>query len=151
MLSRVVGALPTADARADAYDSELTRRKTDRAAAATGPSVLMLAWDSPPIVIGGGSFLSQMVELAGGRNLFADLAGPSATVSIESIAARDPDLVLFVGDAEPTIAARPEWQVVPAIRDRRFVRVNGTEFSWPSFRSLDGITEIAAALAGVLP
>jgi ABC-type Fe3+-hydroxamate transport system substrate-binding protein len=116
-----------------------------------GPSVLMLAWDAPPIVIGAGSYLSQMVELAGGRNVFADLPGPSATVSIEAIAARDPDVVLFVGEAEPTIIERPEWRAVPAIRQRRFAHVRGAQFSWPSLRSASGVSEMAEALARVMP
>lgn len=148
LLAAVVGAAPHAAELAQAYRTRLDAGWPTRSDG-SAPSVLMLAWDAPPIVIGGGSYLSQMVEAAGGRNVFADLAAPSATVSIEAITARDPDVVLFTGDAGPTIADRPEWQAVPAVRDRRFVRVSGTKFSWPSFRSTDAIGEIAAALAQV--
>ncbi len=148
-LGRVVGGLPTADTLAGEYLAALTA--TSVGVGAGGPSVLMLAWDAPPIVIGAGSYLSEMVELAGGRNIFADLPGPSATVSIEAIAARDPDVVLFVGEAEPTIIERPEWRAVPAIRNRRFAHVRGTQFSWPSLRSPAGVSEIAEALARVAP
>jgi ABC-type Fe3+-hydroxamate transport system substrate-binding protein len=113
------------------------------------PRVLILAWDAPPIVIGGGSFLSELVSLAGGENVFADLEQPSATVSIEAIAARRPDLVLLVDDAEPRFAARSEWRVVAAVRDRRFVVVSGTQFSWPSFRSAAAVRQLRAALQEV--
>ena len=111
------------------------------------PSVLMVAWDNPPIVIGSTSFLSQIVELAGARNVFADIDRPSLTVSIETIAERDADLVLIASDSGiPDWAERPEWRVVPAVRDRKFVVVQGTEFSRPSFRAPHAIRQLRRAL-----
>jgi ABC-type hemin transport system substrate-binding protein len=44
---------------------------------ATPRRVLLLAWDGPPIVIGGGSFQHELVTLAGAENVFADLPQPS--------------------------------------------------------------------------
>jgi len=113
----------------------------------TRPTVLMVAWDNPPIVIGSTSFLSQIVELAGAGNAFGDVAKPSLTVSIETIVERDADLVLIASDSGiPAWAERPEWRVVPAVRNRRFVVVTGTEFSRPSFRAPDAIRRVRAAL-----
>ncbi len=112
-----------------------------------GPSVLILAWDQPPIAIGAGSFLSELVERAGGRNLFADLASASAPVSLEAIAARNPDLILVVGEESPGFAGRPEWQAVRAVRERRFVRVHGSEFSRPGPRSPSAIRALRAAIS----
>ena len=113
--------------------------------------VLLLAWDAPPIVIGGGSFQHELVTLAGAENVFADLPQPSAQVTIEMIAARDPDLVLLLGEGEPSWAARPEWQVVRAIRERRFGAVRGTEFARPTFRALDAVRSLRAALDSAAP
>ena len=134
--ARFLGGLTGDSARAD---SLITALETDIAAlqaagATEPPRVLMLAWDTPPIVIGAGSFLSELVELAGGVNVFEDLPQPSAPVSIEAIAARDVDVVLLVGESEPDYLDRPEWRVVEAVRNKRFVVVSGTEFSWPSYR-----------------
>ena len=50
------------------------------------PRVLLLVWEQPPMTIGRGSFLSELVERAGGENLFADVASSSAPVSIEAVA-----------------------------------------------------------------
>ena len=38
------------------------------------------------MTIGHGSFLSELVERAGGRNLFDDVARSAGTVSIEAVA-----------------------------------------------------------------
>ncbi len=142
LLGRMAGDTIRADSLADAFQRDLdgwrARSLEHRVA------VLLLAWDAPPIVIGGGSFLSEMVRLAGGRNVFDDLPQPSATVSIEAIAARVPDIVLLVNESEPTIVGRPEWETVRAVRERRFVRVHGSEFSWPSLRAREAIAKLAA-------
>lgn len=107
------------------------------------PSVFFLVWDQPPTTIGGGSYLSELVSRAGARNTFADLAAPSGTVSIEVVAARDPDLVFWFSETPPAFAERPEWKAVRAIRERRFLEVHGSEFNRPSPRAPQAIRTIA--------
>jgi len=77
--------------------------------------VLLLVWEQPPMTIGQ-SFLNELVERAGGRNLFADLRKTAGTVSIEAVAVRDPDLILTTTDGPAAFTTRPEWQVVRAVR-----------------------------------
>jgi iron complex transport system substrate-binding protein len=112
------------------------------------PSVFLLVWDNPPMTLGRGSFLSEIVERAGARNVFDDLATSSASVSVEAVVARDPDYILVSGPGEPAIAKRPEWQAVRAVRERRFLHVEGSEFNRPSPRVALAVRELAAALAG---
>jgi ABC-type Fe3+-hydroxamate transport system substrate-binding protein len=113
------------------------------------PSILVLTWDQPAITLGGGSFLSELIARAGGRNAFADEARPSFPVSIEAIVARDPDFVLVTEDGVPDWAARPEWRAVRAVRERRFLRVTGSEFDRPSPRAPAAIARLARALDSV--
>ena len=60
------------------------------------------------MTIGRGSFLSELVERAGGRNLFADVTSSAGTVSIEAVASRDPDLILTTPAGPAGFAERPE-------------------------------------------
>jgi len=144
--ARLVGKLVDAHT----VDSVLTAFHTQLDAATADederPDVLLLAWDNPPIAIGGASFQSEIVERAGGHNVFADEARPSLPVSIETIAAREPDVVLLTGGDEPAFADASEWQAVRAIRERRFVIVGGTQFAHPSFRAPEAIRELRRAL-----
>jgi ABC-type Fe3+-hydroxamate transport system substrate-binding protein len=156
LLGLATGHAAAADSLGRAFDRALDSVSVppSSAVSASGPSgsppfrptVLLLAWDDPPLTIGAGSFLDELVERAGGRNLFHDLAAPSGPVSLEAIAARDPDLILTLGTGTPRIAERPEWRVVRAVRDGRFVQVHGSEFSQPSPRSPEAIAELRAAL-----
>src|SRR5207245_2227655 len=89
--------------------------------------------DGMPPIIGAGSYLDRLAALAGARNVFHDVGAPSAQVSIETIAARDPDFVALLSDSAvpPRYAMRPEWRVVRAVRDARFLFLPGQLFGRP--------------------
>jgi ABC-type Fe3+-hydroxamate transport system substrate-binding protein len=108
--------------------------------------VLILSWDNPPIIIGAQSFLSELLDLAGAENVFGDVDAPSATVTIETIAERDPDLILFFADEAPAFTRRPEWQTVDAVRHRRFIFLQGSEFEYPSPRAFQAAQKLHRAL-----
>lgn len=139
--ARVLGALTghaaAGDSIAAALDTLLLR---GAAAARQRPApppiarVAFLVWDAPPIVIGGGSYLDQLTTLAGAANVFHDLASASATVSIETIVDRDPDVILVLSDsgALPAYADRREWRAIRAVRERRFVALSADLFGRPS-------------------
>lgn len=145
LLGRVLGLEPAADSLVAAIRADLAGAARS-ARPPVRPSVFILAWNRPPMTLGQGSFLSEVLELAGARNAFGDLPAPSAPVSIEAVAARDPDFVLSHDVDLPAIATLPEWQAVRAVRERRFVRVHGSEFNRPSPRLGTAIRELAAAL-----
>ena len=148
-LADVLGDLPGADTLADRFEVRLDSLRRRTILSDSGPSVTILAWDAPPVVIGGGSFLSQLLELAGAHNVFADLDAPSATVSLESIARRDPDVLLLVGGGEPAVLDRAEWRTLSAVEEGRILSVDGDRYSWPSLRSLDLVGELSRAIRGV--
>ena len=147
LLGPVLGRDAAADSLATAFLSSLERVRESSRQGDSTLSVLLLAWDAPPIAIGGTSFQSEILTLAGGRNLFADLDRPSAEVSLESILARNPDAVLLTGGRPPEAFDRPEWQLVPAIRERRFIQFSHPAFDRPSPRAPEVILALRAQLA----
>ena len=148
-LGRLTGRSVAGDRFADAFAASLdSARAAPRAA--SGPRVVLLTWDNPPIVIGGASFLSELVVLGGGRNVFDDIAQPSATVAIETIAERNPDAFVSFTDEIPAFARRPEWQTIDAVREARFALVTGSEFSYPSPRALQAVARLRIALERVI-
>ena len=111
-------------------------------------SLVFIVWDNPPIVIGGGSYLDRLAALAGARNVFHDIGSPSAQVSIETIAARDPDFVAVLADTArpPAYATRREWRAVRAVRQGRFLYLPGTLFGRPSPRAALAVREFRRLL-----
>jgi iron complex transport system substrate-binding protein len=147
MLGDLTGRRRSADSLAEVFDTALVA--ATQPAAANRPKVLLLVWEQPPMTIGRGSFLSELVERAGGENLFADVTASSGIVSVEAVAARNPDLIFTTTEGPIAFASRPEWQVVRAVRERRFLRVVGSEFNRPSPRAPAAIRELAARLLAV--
>lgn len=144
MLGRLTGHEHAADSLVAVFDTALA--SATQPAASPRPKVLLLVWEQPPMTIGRGSFLNEMVERAGAENLFSDVAGTDGVVSIEAVAARNPDLIFTTAEGPSAFASRPEWQVVPAVRDKRFLHVTGSEFNRPSPRSPMAIRELSAKL-----
>jgi ABC-type Fe3+-hydroxamate transport system substrate-binding protein len=83
------------------------------------PSVFLHAWENPLLTIGAGSYLSELVEIAGGRNVFGDLAAPSPQVSFEEVLRRNPDAVLAGPVTVRQLLQSARWQALPAVRAGR--------------------------------
>ena len=145
LLGRVTGHEREADSVARAFDRELAAATI--APSAHPPGVFILVWDEPPMTVGAGSYLSELLARAGARNVFADLPASSGQISVEAAAARDPDFVFTSNPLVPAFASRPEWQAVRAVRERRFLHGTGSEFSRPSPRAPAAIRRLAAELA----
>lgn len=148
MLGLLTGHQRGADSVTAVFDTALAHATAP--AASRRPKVLLLVWEQPPMTVGRGSFLSELIERAGGENVFADVAASSGVVSIEAVAARNPDLILTAAEGPAAFASRPEWQVVPAVRQRRFLGVSGSEFNRPSPRAPAAIRELSARMGGLI-
>lgn len=89
------------------------------------PSVFFVGWYDPPMTAGPRTFVSQVIEVAGGRNAFADQAALWPTVSLEEIVRRAPDYVVIpAGDSGAKVDAlrsSPGWRELRAFRENRGV------------------------------
>jgi ABC-type Fe3+-hydroxamate transport system substrate-binding protein len=147
LVARRLGVLTGRRAAADSLAGVMDSIGSEPPAPST-KSLAFVVWDNPPIVIGAGSYLDRLAGLAGARNVFHDIATPSAQVSIETIAARQPDFIAVVSDtaAPPRYAGRPEWRVVPAVRKGRFLFLPGRLFGRPGPRAAEAVRELRRRL-----
>ncbi len=146
---RVLGALTGRDEAARAAVDSVRRSLASVRVAMQGaprPSVFLHVWDNPLMAIGGGSFLSELVDIAGGRNVYADRPEPSPQVSFEDLVRRDPDAIL-AGPLEVTrLAADARWQALRAVQQGRVLAYDTALVARPSMR----LGEAARSLARLL-
>jgi len=123
------------------------------------PRVLLVIGREPrslrAINVGGGyGFLHDLLEVAGGTNVFADVKRESLLVSTETILSRAPDVILelhYTDTPSPTFVERERatWSVlsaVPAVKHGRVELLFGEELVLPGPR----VVVTAAAFARVL-
>ena len=131
LLGRIIGDPARANTVVDSVRATL-----DRVRAATQPlprpTVFFHTWDRPLITIGGGSFLNELVDIAGGRNVYGDLPGPSGIVTVEDVVRRNPDYVIASPITAASLRADPRWQALPAVRAGRILVFDTTIVGRPS-------------------
>jgi ABC-type Fe3+-hydroxamate transport system substrate-binding protein len=142
-LGRLTGHEARAESLATALDSLAGRPPPP-----STTSLAFVVWDNPPIIIGRGSYLHQLAALAGARNVFDDVAVPSAQVSLETIAARNPQWIAVLADSAvtPAFAKRREWRAVRAVREGHFLLLPGSLFGRAGPRSGEAVKELRVRL-----
>ncbi len=148
-LGAAVGAAAAGDSIARTMRRELALARAAAPDSAGRLPAVLLAWDQPAVVLGTGSFAHEVLELAGGRNVFADLAAASAPVSLEVIAARGPEAILVVGSEISGLERRAEWRSLPAVRAGRVLRLTESSSNRPSPRAPGAIRALRQKLAAI--
>ena len=134
-----LGALLRLDDEAEALVARTRRGLDEVRRAARGlprPRVLYVLSVDPPMTAGPGTFLHEIIELAGGDNVFGDAAAQWPTVSLEAVVDREPDLLLVpVGEEGfvpvDRLGALPGWANLAAVRAGRVHPVDADRFHRP--------------------
>ena len=145
LLGRILG-----DSARGAYVADTVKATLDSVRAVTRAlprvSVVLPTWDRPLIVIGGGSFMSQLVTIAGGRNVYDSLTAPSPTVTLEDVVQRNPDAVLAGPERAAIIRSNPRWRALPAVRRGRLLILDTSLTLRPAVRLGEGAVSLARLL-----
>jgi iron complex transport system substrate-binding protein len=145
LLGLMVGDSARGAAVVDSVDATMERVR----AATRGrprPTVFIRSWKTPLLTIGGGSFMTELLDIAGARNVYGELSAPSPQVTLEDVVRRDPDLVLASPEGRADILADPTWRGVRAVREGRVLAFDYELVARPSVR----LGEAAVALARLL-
>jgi ABC-type Fe3+-hydroxamate transport system substrate-binding protein len=110
------------------------------------PRVFWRIWDAPLITIGRGSFLSQLVDIAGARNVYEDIASPSQQVAFEDVVRRDPEFILVGPEGGDVVGRDPAWRAIRAVREGRVRIVDTTLVGRPSVRLGEAAVHLARLL-----
>ncbi|MEK7408881.1 MAG: cobalamin-binding protein [Acidobacteriota bacterium] len=112
------------------------------------------------LVVGGkGSYLDEVIRLAGGENVFAGAAVAYSKVSLEEVLARNPEVIVDMGEMAQTVGvteARKKavvalWSRYPslaAVNERRVFAVASDIFVVPGPRVVEAARALAAMILG---
>jgi iron complex transport system substrate-binding protein len=152
-LGRLVDRKQAAEALVEGYIQRLTGLETQAAQRAWRPRVYFEEWDEP--MISAIQWVSELIELAGGRNVFWRQAGGKLAkdrfVTAEEVIRADPEIVLasWCGKAfdQAAFASRPGFSAITALRCGRVHEVPAEIILQPGPACLtDGLDFLLGAL-----
>jgi ABC-type Fe3+-hydroxamate transport system substrate-binding protein len=144
LLGDLTGARDAADRTVDSVAQTLARVRRS-VAGLPRPRVLWFLWDNPPLVLGAGSYQSELLEIAGGANVYADHPEAAAQVSLEDVLRRDPEVILADPGADVTLKSA-RWRGARAVRDGRILTINDTLLNRPGVTLGMAAVSLARAL-----
>jgi iron complex transport system substrate-binding protein len=137
---------------------ELTRRMAPIAKQAQSiqhkPRVACLEWIDP--LMASGNWMRELVEIAGGVNVFGQPGKHSPLLSLEELAAANPDVILVlpcgwdIARSRPemeVLTVRPEWSRLRAVQHGNVYLLDGNQyFNRPGPRLVESLEILAEVL-----
>ncbi len=100
-----------------------------------------------PFAVGPGTFIDQIITLAGGSNALAASPVAYPQVSTEQVVAADPEIITLgdedFGTSPDDVAARPGWAGITAVKNRAIVAVDTNQVSRPGPRLVAALEQFA--------
>lgn len=150
---RVADALGVPE-RGHALTERLTQRMqaiAERARTLPRPTVATIEWIDP--IMAAGNWMPELVELAGGHNLFGQAGVHSPWLTWEELAAADPDVIVVLPcgygipkalEEMPALAQRPGWKDLRAVREGKVYITDGNQyFNRPGPRLAESVEILA--------
>lgn len=149
-IGRLLGLEARADSLVAALDTAIAavRARVERREIR---DVLYLIGLDPPMSAGPGSFIDELITIAGGRNVMGDAPAEWPPVSVEEIVARAPDVVLIaVASADESVVERvralPGIRRLEAVQGDRVRVLDASLFNRPGPGLIEAVTALARAI-----
>ncbi|MGE5638870.1 MAG: cobalamin-binding protein [Clostridia bacterium] len=156
MVSALVGVPEKGGALVSRLEQGLNDLRRESKKLPYRPRVYFEEWDEP--MISGIRWVSELVEIAGGRDVFPeksreqDAKGRIIEDAME-VVRRDPQVIIgsWCGKKfrPERVAARPGWEAISAVRHGELHEIKSSEILQPGPAALsDGVARIAAIIEG---
>ena len=112
-------------------------------------SVFYQVWEQPIYTLNGDHVISQLISLCGGRNIFSDLKQLAPVVSLESVLARDPEVIVgggIFGQTPPWAERWQSWPTVRAVRNRHIYAVDSDHIARMGPRLAEGVEALCLVI-----
>jgi len=108
------------------------------------PSIYVEIWNSPLMSAGKGTFVSDLVAVAGGTNIGDETNNPWPTLSEEFVIGHNPDIIIVAsGMGAGDVSGRSAFSTVKAVKLGQVYDVVGDYIFRPSPRIIQGLDLIA--------
>ncbi|QUH21392.1 ABC transporter substrate-binding protein [Alkaliphilus sp. B6464] len=122
--------------------------------------VFYQVWDEPLMTAGEGSFINELITLAGGENIAADGDGAYPQYSVEAMVEKDPEIYIApahtaenftlnpeqMKELKNIIKSRPGYDVITAVKNDKIELLDPNIVSRPGVRTIEALELFAKAI-----
>ena len=151
-LGILLGTSAEANKASNAFRHDITNLRT-RYASQPPVSVFYQVWDDPLMTLNGTHIVSEVIELCGGRNVFADLKPLVPTISTEAVLAADPEAIVTATPgatssehALPSLDTWRKWPSMKAVARGNLFGIDGDLINRPTPRLAVGAAALCVDL-----
>src|SRR5687767_15143132 len=157
ILGAIVGVPEKGEALARDLEAGLESIRQSTATWTKRPRVYFEEWPDP--LISGIQWVEELVEIAGGDPVFPALRharlGKDRVLASEQVIAAAPDVIIGSWCGKPVrkekIASRPDWDSIPAVRNKHIYEIKSTYILQPGPASLtEGVQQVHTILKSVV-
>ena len=149
LVGEATGFHKQAEQLAASFDERIESIRQQTAAFSRRPKLYWEWWPNPIYTPGRENWLTDVSEIAGAVNVFADFPVANVKATREMVQERDPDHICVVWCGielrrikPETITSRPEWSDMTAIRQGQIHLLEEGLYCRPSPRILDGLEQL---------
>lgn len=99
-------------------------------------------YHQPLYTISGKHWMSQAANICGFNNIFSELYQTSATVTLESVILKNPQVIINI--AKHQDHQWQKWRNIDAVKHKKIITIDPDLFSRPSMRLLQGIEQLCS-------
>jgi iron complex transport system substrate-binding protein len=145
-VGRIAATEAVAEGAARRYEIEIRDLRASHAGTRR-VAVFVEIDDEPLYTVNGRHVISEVLELCGGSNVFADLPQLAPQVAIEAVLARDPEVILSTDDtiSDPAALWR-RWRGMKAVKAGSIYSMSSDTLTRSTPRLAIGAAEVCAAL-----
>jgi len=153
LVGRMVGRSEAAERLAESMSTRIDMIVGKTRKVAETPRVYYEVWYDPLMSVGQGTYLNDLITLAGGANIFASSKAPYPVVNSESVIDADPQIIIvakgYMGDEEEVrtkISERSGWGSIDAVRDNRIYTIDENIVYRHGPRIVDGLETLTSLI-----
>ena len=147
-LGKLIGSSSAANEAAGGYHQRLEALR-DKYAGKKRIPVFYQVWHRPLMTVNGRHFISDVIHLCGGINIFPDLEPLAPTISTEAVVVANPQVIIYGrsdGDDETMVSMWRHWTTIDAVKYGNLFGIPADLIARPTPRILDGVTLICDVL-----
>jgi iron complex transport system substrate-binding protein len=147
VIGRFVGREARAERLIERMQADMAAMRVSRVSGERRPRVHW-EWSAHPVVAARRSWITELLDMVGADNVYADLDVESVRVSYDEAIGRQPDVVVAcwcgvrrLPEVE-RVLTRPGWQATPAFQHRRVAVLSEAYFGRPGPRLVQGLAQL---------